>query len=106
MVTCHLRHRFEHRGFDTDCVLRQADSPEQTLTDHTLTDRSRGDVTKLTCTQREYFSREAKKMDALTRAIQELHFDFTEIVLAELSGKAFETHQWLGWLGTKRSTRS
>jgi hypothetical protein len=38
--------RFEHRGFDTDCVLRQADSPGQTLTDHTLTDRSRGDVMK------------------------------------------------------------
>jgi hypothetical protein len=33
---------FEHRGFDTDCVLRQADSPERKLTDHTLTDRSRG----------------------------------------------------------------
>ena len=39
----------------------------------------------------------------LSRAIQELHLDFPEIVLAKLSRKVFETRQWLGWLGAKRS---
>jgi hypothetical protein len=42
-------------------------------------------------------------MDALPCAIPELHLDFPEIVLAELSRKAFETHQGLGGLRAKRS---
>jgi hypothetical protein len=34
----------------------------------------------------------SEEMDALPRAIQQLHLDFSEIVLTELSRKVFETH--------------
>ena len=42
-------------------------------------------------------------MDALARAIDELHFDLSEIMLAELPGQTLETNQRLRLLRAQRS---
>src|SRR5262249_58663143 len=44
----------------------------------------------------------SEEMNALARTVKELHVYFSEIVLAELSGKTFETYQRLGRVRTKR----
>jgi hypothetical protein len=56
--------------------------------------------------KREYFRREAKKVDALAGPIDELHFDLSKIMLTEPPGQTFETNQLLGRVRAERGDQS